>query len=67
MRSPCRSFRRSRVRALARNLTRGEAARDDLGVVQQLVNDVLRPNYGWLQWVITFVEVMGQSASDEET
>ena len=52
---PYRSFLINRGET--RSILEGEAARNDIGVVQQLVNDVLVPNYGWLQWVITFVEL----------
>jgi len=41
----------------ARSILQGEAAKNELGFVQTLVNDVLLPNYGWLQWVLTFVEL----------
>jgi uncharacterized membrane protein YphA (DoxX/SURF4 family) len=40
-----------------RSILAGEASRNDISAVTQLVNDVLLPNYGWLQWVITFVEL----------
>ncbi|MDQ3768007.1 MAG: DoxX family protein [Actinomycetota bacterium] len=40
-----------------RSILEGEAARNDISAVTQLVNDVLLPNFGWLQWVITFVEL----------
>jgi len=40
-----------------RSILRGEAARNDVPGVTALVNDVLLPNYGWLQWVVTFVEL----------
>ncbi|MDQ3319187.1 MAG: DoxX family protein [Actinomycetota bacterium] len=40
-----------------RSILEGEASRNDISAVTQLVNDVLLPNYGWLQWVITFVEL----------
>ncbi len=35
----------------------GRARSHDLGFVKTIVNDVLLPNYSWLQWVITFVEL----------
>jgi uncharacterized membrane protein YphA (DoxX/SURF4 family) len=40
-----------------RSILEGEAARNDISAVTQLVNEVLLPNYDWLQWVITFVEL----------
>lgn len=40
-----------------RSILRGEAARNDVPGVPGLVNDVLLPNYGWLQWVVTFIEL----------
>ena len=40
-----------------RSILRGEAARNDVPGVTALVNDVLLPSYGWLQWVVTFVEL----------
>ncbi len=41
----------------ARSILQGEAAQNEIAAVRQLVNDVLLPNYDWLQWVITFVEL----------
>ncbi|CAA9469112.1 MAG: hypothetical protein AVDCRST_MAG38-1128 [uncultured Solirubrobacteraceae bacterium] len=52
---PYRSFLINRGET--RSILEGEAARNDLGVVQELVNGFLLPNYSWLQWVITFVEL----------
>ena len=40
-----------------RSILEGEAARNDVPGVPELVNDVLLPNYGWLQWGVTFVEL----------
>jgi len=40
-----------------RSILEGEAGRNELGFVQTIVNDVLLPNFGWLQWIITFVEL----------
>ena len=52
---PYRSFLINRSET--RSILEGEASRNEIDAVQQLVNDVLLPNYGWLQWVITFVEL----------
>lgn len=52
---PYRSFLINREET--RSILEGEAARNDIGAVTQLVNDVLLPNFAWLQWVITFVEL----------
>ncbi len=52
---PYRSFLINREEA--RSILAGEAKRNDLGFVKTIVNDVLLPNYSWLQWVITFVEL----------
>jgi uncharacterized membrane protein YphA (DoxX/SURF4 family) len=52
---PYRSFLINREET--RSILTGEAGRNDLGFVQTIVNDLLLPNYGWLQWVITFVEL----------
>lgn len=52
---PYRSFLINRDEA--RSILEGEASRNELSFVQSIVNDVLLPNYGWLQWVITFVEL----------
>lgn len=41
----------------ARSILQGEAAKNELPVIPGLVNDVLLPNFGWLQWVLTFVEL----------
>ncbi|MDQ3608261.1 MAG: DoxX family membrane protein [Actinomycetota bacterium] len=40
-----------------RSILQGEAARNELSFVKTIVNDVLLANFGWLQWVITFVEL----------
>ncbi len=52
---PYRSFLINREET--RSILAGEAKRNDLGLVQTIVNDVLLPNYGWLQWAITFAEL----------
>jgi len=52
---PYRSFLINR--AETRGILEGEAARNDLPLIPGLVNDVLLPNFGWLQWVATFVEL----------
>jgi uncharacterized membrane protein YphA (DoxX/SURF4 family) len=52
---PYRSFLVNREET--RSILQGEAARNDLPGIPALVNDVLLPNFGWLQWVITFVEL----------
>ena len=52
---PYRSFLINREET--RSILEGEASRNDIAVVKSLVNDVLLPNYGWLQWVITAVEL----------
>ena len=52
---PYRSFLINREET--RGILKGEAARNDVPGVPALVNDVLLPNYGWLQWVVTFVEL----------
>ena len=52
---PYRSFLINREET--RGILRGEAARNDVPGVQTLVDDVLLPNFGWLQWVVTFVEL----------
>ena len=52
---PYRSFLINRDET--RSILEGEAARNDVPGVAGLVNDVLLPNYGWLQWVVTFVEL----------
>ena len=52
---PYRSFLINREET--RSILVGEAKRNDLGFVKSIVNDVLLPNYGWLQWVITVVEL----------
>ena len=41
----------------ARSILQGEAAKSEIPLIQNLVNDVLLPNFGWLQWVLTFVEL----------
>ena len=40
-----------------RSILQGEAAKSEVPGIPALVNDVLLPNFGWLQWVITFVEL----------
>lgn len=52
---PYRSFLINRDET--RSILQGEASRNDIAAVKTLVNDVLLPNYGWLQWFITFVEL----------
>ena len=52
---PYRSFLINRNET--RGILEGEAARNDLPLIPELVNDLLLPNYGWLQWVATFVEL----------
>jgi len=52
---PYRSFLINREET--RGILEGEAARNELGFVTTIVEDVLLPNFGWLQWVITFVEL----------
>ena len=52
---PYRSFLINREEA--RSSLAGEANRNDLGFVKAIVEDVLLPNYGWLQWIITFMEL----------
>ena len=52
---PYRSFLINRDET--RGILEGEAARNDLPLIPGLVNDVLLPNYEWLQWVATFVEL----------
>jgi uncharacterized membrane protein YphA (DoxX/SURF4 family) len=52
---PYRSFLINRGET--RSILEGEAARNDVPGVPELVNEVLLPNYGWLQWVVTFVEL----------
>ena len=52
---PYRSFLINREET--RGILEGEAARNDLPLIPGLVNDVLLPNYGWLQWGITFAEL----------
>jgi uncharacterized membrane protein YphA (DoxX/SURF4 family) len=52
---PYRSFLINREET--RSILEGEAGRNDLGIVQDVVADLLLPNYGWLQWVVTFVEL----------
>jgi uncharacterized membrane protein YphA (DoxX/SURF4 family) len=52
---PYRSFLINREET--RSILQGEASRNELSVVKTIVEDVLLPNFGWLQWVITFVEL----------
>ncbi len=52
---PYRSFLINREES--RRILEGEASRNEIATVKTLVNDFLLPNYGWLQWVITFVEL----------
>ena len=52
---PYRSFLINREET--RGILEKEVARNDLPLIPGLVNDVLLPNYGWLQWVATFVEL----------
>ena len=52
---PYRSFLINREET--RRILEGEASRNEIAAVKTLVNDFLLPNYGWLQWVITFVEL----------
>jgi len=52
---PYRSFLINREET--RSILKGEAARNDVPGISALVNDFLLPNFGWLQWVITFVEL----------
>ncbi len=52
---PYRSFLINRQET--RSILQGEASRSELGVVKTIVNDVLLPNFDWLQWVVTFVEL----------
>lgn len=52
---PYRSFLINREET--RSILEGEASRNNIAAVKTLVNDFLLPNYGWLQWVITFVEL----------
>ena len=52
---PYRSFLINRMET--RSILEGEARRNDLGLVKDIVNDVLLPDYGWLQWLITAVEI----------
>ncbi len=52
---PYRSFLINREET--RGILKGEAARNDVPGIPALVNDVLLPNFGWLQWVATFVEL----------
>ena len=52
---PYRSFLINREET--RRILEGEASRNEIGAVKQLVNDFMLPNYDWLQWVITFVEL----------
>lgn len=41
----------------ARSILEGEAQRSDMPLIPSIVNDFMLPNYGWLQWVLTFVEL----------
>jgi uncharacterized membrane protein YphA (DoxX/SURF4 family) len=41
----------------ARSILEGEAQRSDIPLIPSIVNDFMLPNYGWLQWVLTFVEL----------
>lgn len=41
----------------ARSILAGEAQRSDMPLIPSIVNDFMLPNYGWLQWVLTFVEL----------
>ena len=52
---PYRSFLINREET--RSILQGEASRNDIGAVKSLVDEVLLPNFEWLQWVITFVEL----------
>jgi uncharacterized membrane protein YphA (DoxX/SURF4 family) len=40
-----------------RSILEGEAQRSDLPLIPSIINDFILPNYGWLQWVFTFVEL----------
>ena len=52
---PYRSFLINREET--RSILEREAGRNEVGFVKTIVDDVLLPNFGWLQWVITFVEL----------
>jgi uncharacterized membrane protein YphA (DoxX/SURF4 family) len=41
----------------ARSILEGEAQRSEMPLISSIVNDFMLPNYGWLQWVLTFVEL----------
>ena len=41
----------------ARSILEGEAQRSEIPLIPSIVNDFMLPNYGWLQWVLTFVEL----------
>jgi uncharacterized membrane protein YphA (DoxX/SURF4 family) len=41
----------------ARSILEGEAQRSGMPLIPSIVNDFMLPNYGWLQWVLTFVEL----------
>jgi uncharacterized membrane protein YphA (DoxX/SURF4 family) len=41
----------------ARSILEGEAQRSEMPLIPSIVNDFILPNYGWLQWVLTFVEL----------
>jgi len=41
----------------ARSILEGEAQRSEMPLIPSIVNDFMLPNYGWLQWVLTFVEL----------
>ncbi len=40
-----------------RSILEGEAQRSEIPLIPTIVNDFMLPNYDWLQWVITFVEL----------
>jgi uncharacterized membrane protein YphA (DoxX/SURF4 family) len=40
-----------------RNILAGEAQGSEVPLIPTIVNDFMLPNFGWLQWVITFVEL----------
>jgi thiosulfate dehydrogenase (quinone) large subunit len=52
---PYRSFLINRDEA--RSILEGEAGRSDVPGIPGLVENVLLPNYEWLQWLLTFVEL----------
>lgn len=52
---PYRSFLINREET--RGILEGEAARSELGFVKTIVDDVLLPNFDWLQWAVTFLEL----------